>query len=652
MISLTSYRIKLAVVGANPAVERIVGLPKGSNLGDLGRVIQAVLGWGDYRAHLFIIPSKGLTAQDGMAVEDEGILYEEDAAVWSYRVPMTYVYGFHPRWEVAVSFLKRSNDDLEHPVLIDAVGESPLEDCDGISAWNDILRILADHDHPDHGDVQAWFDEARVPMDADLVDARLTALERPSEDDEPLSTMRDPEAVKDHRWRTETDSRVLSSLAQTEKVDSRRLSKIEIPCPKCGTPCRPAIDRDGDPVSIGMRAHYPVRIECGCGAVTELTLLNDGYAVGYHYINAVHPYTMYSCHDAIERELHVERNPLRRARLLLEFARERYRLGEFRNFLDILYESARLAGNRDRRTSSSALFDMMYYSGRPVPGTVWYQSLDPVSGALYAIRGMGRDGKDPLEVYRRMVESLSGPDTLAWMRRRLQLKALDGVEMSGLHEDAARLRADIAKELIEEARAPGADSEVFHELCTAMADLCAGCHRGGLIETAGNIVGLYYRAFDPASKPPSPFLVVDSRVRMGLYRLTVRDDRKGARKDLADALKAAKRNPGPLAIQRGAVAAAVLNSIEGDKDDYIGFVMNVVTSLMGRNLVKLQDGTEMLMLMNALADGEEEEDNPFIRRLLGCGRFADDDDYFGGDPLLGRFRRPDDAWDVSFMTSA
>lgn len=651
---MTSYRVKLAIVGAEPAVERTIGLPKGSNLGDLSRAILAVLGWGDHRAHLFIVPSKGVTVQDGRAVEDEGILNEEDASVWSYRVPMTYVYGFHPRWEVAVTFLKRSNDDLEHPVLLESEGDAPLEDCAGIEAWNSILRILADSDHPDHDDVKAWVDEVRGLEESDpkKVDDRLSGLERPSEDDDPLPTIRDPE-MKAHKWRTETDTKVLSFLAQTEKADSRRISRMEVSCPRCGASCIPSLDRDGDPVSIGGKAHYPARIECGCGAVTELDLLNDGYVVDYHYYRSAHPYRMYARHDAIVRELRTELNPLRRARLLLDLARERYHLDEYDNFLDILHEAIRLSEGRDRRTSSSARVDLMYHTGQPVFGTVWFQSLDPVSSALYAVRAMGHGEKDPMEEYGRVVASLNGPETPEWLLRRIQLKALAGVEQNGRHADAARLRIEIVRELIEEAKAPGADTEVFRELCTAVSDLCADCHRNGMIETAGDTIGLYYRSFDPESKPPSPFLIVDSRVRMGLYRLTVRKDRKGAKKDLAEAFKVAKKNPGPLALQRGAVAAALLNSL-GDDGDYTNFVMFVTTTLLGNHMTELKDGTEVLMLMNALADRvDEEPENPFNRGVPGFGLFGypeDDDGFFGGNLLHGRFRRPDDAWDIGFMT--
>lgn len=638
---MTSYRIVISVVGADPAVTRTIGLPKGSTLGDLSRAIQAVLGWGDYRPHLFHIPSKGETAQPGEAVPEESILCEEDVSLWTHRVPMTYVYGFEPRWEVSVSFGKQSKDGLKHPVLIDSQGEAPLEDCAGIEAWNDILRILADPDHPDHGDVSAWVDEERGYDETNpaMAEERLSEIERPSED-EGQPTVRDPRAGD--RWFNEADPSSLKHLDGTARSDARRISRMHIPCPRCGEQCVPVLDTDGEPVSIAGKGHYPIRISCSCGEVTGLSLLNDGYVVGYTYTGMAHPYPMCAHYDALRRDLRAERNPLRRGRLLIAFSRECVLLDAVDGAIDGIDEAVRLGGSRDPGLSSTARMDEMYITGSPVSGSVLLSALDAVSAELYRLMLPAHSLNEAVEDRGKVERALSSSDVPLWIRRRLLQRAIGRIDEAGGHDEAVMMRTEAIRDLIGEAKGPDADTEVYRRLASTVSDLCAGCYRNGSIEAAAEGLGLYYAAFDPGSKHPSAFLQVDARVRMGLYRMTVRNDRKGAQRDLEAALDLARRNPGMLALERSAVASSLLAILGRNVSDNIDWTVAVVTHLLGHQMVSLEAGTEALLLMNTAMEEKDAFMDPLMRMIRG----PEDED----DGVLGRIRGAPDAWGISFMT--
>lgn len=640
---MTSYKIEFSVNGAEPPVKRKVGLPKGSTLGDLSRVIQAVLGWGDYRPHLFHIPAKNVTAQPGKPSEEEGFFYEEKMSLRTYKAPMTYVYGFGTRWEVSVTSQKQSNNDLDAPVLLESEGEAPLEDCAGIEAWNDILRILANPAHPDYKDVKAWADEVRQAGDIDSVNARLAKLERPDDDEDDLpNTVRDPKVSKGHNWRIQTDPKTLAFLSKTEKSDSKKLAAMKIPCPECGSLCVPAIDKDGPPVSISGQAHYQIRIECPCGASTGLSLLNDSYTVGYTYIGECHPYPMYVRHDSIRRELRKERNPLRRGRLLLSLARESVLLDEKDYVPDELEEAARVTDSRDFAVSSSARMDLMCLTKVPAFGVIMFPSLDPVSDTFYHVTLPAKSAAAALDDYKKVEKSLSDPAVPEWIRTRLLLKAVARIDKAGDHSTAAEIRTDLLRTLIDKAKGPDADTETFRRIVDTVASLCSDCYRGGIIKKAVEGLDMYYSAFASDQDPPSPILRVDSLVRMGLYRAAVLKDRKNAKKDLSAAIRMLDRSPGILVIKRAVVAAALQSYIDVKDTESRDLSMSLSMQLLELHYADLRDVNDIMRL--SLLDARDRED-PMSLLMMGMGAMGND----GVDPSR-RVRRIDDAWSVGFMT--
>ncbi|WP_433803020.1 plasmid pRiA4b ORF-3 family protein [Actinomycetospora sp. CA-084318] len=141
-------RLRVSLRDVDPPVERVVDLPATSTLAEVHQVLQAAMGW--VAVHLHEFEADGVRYQpdpeDDDAVDEGGLRLRGLGARW------TYLYDFGDGWMHDVEVLGAGGE----PGLVDGRGGCPLEDCGGTYGFERLQAILADPDHPEHGNAVAW----------------------------------------------------------------------------------------------------------------------------------------------------------------------------------------------------------------------------------------------------------------------------------------------------------------------------------------------------------------------------------------------------------------------------------------------------------------------------------------------------------------
>lgn len=73
-----------------------------------------------------------------------------------------YIYDFGDRWEhnVVLEHILPAVKDKSYPVCLNGKRACPPEDCGGSDGYNELLKIIKNPKHPDHGMKWNWLIEA------------------------------------------------------------------------------------------------------------------------------------------------------------------------------------------------------------------------------------------------------------------------------------------------------------------------------------------------------------------------------------------------------------------------------------------------------------------------------------------------------------
>ncbi|HUD93598.1 plasmid pRiA4b ORF-3 family protein [Sphingobium sp.] len=96
-------------------------------------------------------------------------------------IAFQYLYDFGDAWEhsVKIERVSAASPHLTYPLILDAVGMRPPEDCGGPWGYAEKLEALADPQHEYHEEALETLGEDHDPNakpDIPLIDARLEAL--------------------------------------------------------------------------------------------------------------------------------------------------------------------------------------------------------------------------------------------------------------------------------------------------------------------------------------------------------------------------------------------------------------------------------------------------------------------------------------------
>lgn len=162
---LTMLRMRVSLRGSQPKIWRSFEVPSDFTFYDLHDVLQIVMGWEN--AHLFQFVVDDVTLADP-EMESEWDFEPADDKMLSELLKVNqrfiYEYDFGDSWEhELVVEGERPMDGDEAPRCLDGARACPPEDCGGIYGYKELLEILADPDHEDYEQMQAWIGDEFDP---------------------------------------------------------------------------------------------------------------------------------------------------------------------------------------------------------------------------------------------------------------------------------------------------------------------------------------------------------------------------------------------------------------------------------------------------------------------------------------------------------
>jgi len=168
------YQLKVTLRGIRPPVWRRLLVRGNLTLNRLHNVLQIALGWTDSHLHQFRVRGKIYGVPDpegpdwGTATLDERRVKLASVAP-AERTRFIYEYDFGDGWEheVLVEKILPPDADAELPVCLAGRRACPPEDCGGIWGYENLLRVVADPEDPEHGEMLEWLGGAWDPEEFD-----------------------------------------------------------------------------------------------------------------------------------------------------------------------------------------------------------------------------------------------------------------------------------------------------------------------------------------------------------------------------------------------------------------------------------------------------------------------------------------------------
>jgi hypothetical protein len=189
-------RVKVSIEGSEPAIWRLLDIDPALTLDNVHEILQTAVGWRDSHLHSFTDtdPYLRLRAVNGQVREprrwvspdlledDDDDLPEKDWTLGQILAPgsgpVFYEYDFGDGWVHRLELTGTGSMPANAPRarLVDGARRAPLEDSGGIGGYHDLLDALADPDHEQHKNLQAWvawtagpwqdFDPEQLDIDA------------------------------------------------------------------------------------------------------------------------------------------------------------------------------------------------------------------------------------------------------------------------------------------------------------------------------------------------------------------------------------------------------------------------------------------------------------------------------------------------------
>ena len=186
-----TYRIRIELAEVEPAVWRRFDVTSDLMLDRLHDVLQVIMGWQDYHLHQFTCGDSMYDPQSenyvmpsaleddfgvGVGIDERGVRLDEVLVDPGDR--LLYQYDFGDDWVHTLELEQVINRALEEPaVCLDGARACPREDCGGAGGYDDLLRVLADPEDPEHDHMLTWAGDGFDPehFEIDEVNGALSA---------------------------------------------------------------------------------------------------------------------------------------------------------------------------------------------------------------------------------------------------------------------------------------------------------------------------------------------------------------------------------------------------------------------------------------------------------------------------------------------
>ena len=171
------YVVKVTLLGTSPPIWRRILVPREITLQHLHLTLQSVMGWTNSHLHQFVVQRQRISdprsrVRTKVANENGTRLGE---LIWTVGARLLYEYDFGDGWqhELLLEEVLLGDESFQQ---ICVAGERccPPEDCGGPQGFAELLKAMADANHPDHKDVCAWLgDFAPESFSKEQINRRL-----------------------------------------------------------------------------------------------------------------------------------------------------------------------------------------------------------------------------------------------------------------------------------------------------------------------------------------------------------------------------------------------------------------------------------------------------------------------------------------------
>lgn len=166
------YQLKITLHDTKPPIWRRVLVDGASTLDHVHDVIQAAFGWWNYHLHEFEVDDTRYGVPDpdedwGPPTNDESKVRLDSIASEGSKFEYVYDFGDWWRHKIVVEKLMPAESTTTVPACTHGRRACPPEDCGGTWGYGELLEILADPKHPQHGERVEWIG---LPFDPEAFD--------------------------------------------------------------------------------------------------------------------------------------------------------------------------------------------------------------------------------------------------------------------------------------------------------------------------------------------------------------------------------------------------------------------------------------------------------------------------------------------------
>jgi hypothetical protein len=169
----TIYQMRVSLKGSQPLIWRRFLVPADYTLEKLHRVLQVVMGWGNYHLHEFKV---GGLSYGQPSPEFEDLMLNHKKATLEEVAPeprskFIYIYDFGDGWhhELKVEKIFVAQEGVYYPCCVGGERACPPEDCGGIEGFQELLEALENPATAEQRSLVEWagdYDPNRFDIEA------------------------------------------------------------------------------------------------------------------------------------------------------------------------------------------------------------------------------------------------------------------------------------------------------------------------------------------------------------------------------------------------------------------------------------------------------------------------------------------------------
>lgn len=170
---MISYKLGISIKGSEPAIERIVSVPKDVTFRDLHNILQVAMGWEGGHLYEFIVgDDKVLIGPRRPDSDVRGMGNDVLIPLSKYEgAEISYVYDLSCEWVHELRFIGETDDLV--PKVLEYFERCPPEGCGGVKGFARCNEVLKDPTDPGYPEVREWFDNHYLDYDVEYANNYL-----------------------------------------------------------------------------------------------------------------------------------------------------------------------------------------------------------------------------------------------------------------------------------------------------------------------------------------------------------------------------------------------------------------------------------------------------------------------------------------------